>query len=133
MAEIERYIKPTTIGPVYEIKFPEEEQAFFFPCYLAKDIKWHFNEEDTDKSYFQKECCKMSIPIQYCEFRDMVDKFNDRVIVLGSDKIGEMPNVFVNIAFMPNDNECRRHIFEYKKKLEEEGETEQENVTESTA
>ena len=94
MTDVERSIVPSESGPLYQIKFPDMKESYLFHCYLWKDITFSFNKEFPEKSHFIKESVRYGIPIQYCEFREMKDLSNNPVLLLGSEKVTDMPTLF---------------------------------------
>ena len=114
MADVERSIVPSENGPIYQVKFPDMEESYLFQTILWKDITFKFNEEDPSKSYFIKESVRYGIPIQNCEFREMKDVSGNPILILGSDKGTDMPMIFVGMASLPVDDECRLAISEDK-------------------
>ena len=112
MANVERSIVPSQSGPIYQIKFSDMKDSYLFHTHLWEDITFKFNEENPQKSFFIKESVRVPIPIQYCEFREMKDASNNPILILGSEKVTDMPTIFVGMAFLPIDDECRRVITE---------------------
>jgi hypothetical protein len=112
MTDVERSIVPSQSGPIYQIKFPEMKESYLFQTHLWEDITFKFNEEIPEKSFFIKETVRAPIPIQYCEFREMKDISNNPILILGSEKVTDMPTIFVGMASLPIDNECRKVITE---------------------
>ena len=110
MANVERSIVPSENGPIYQIKFPDMKESYLFQCYLWKDITFSFNKEQPEKSHFIKESVRYGIPIHHCEFREMKDLSNNPVLLLGSEKVVDMPTLFVGMASLPLDDECRTVI-----------------------
>ena len=110
MANVERSIVPSQSGPVYQVKFPDMKDSYLFHTHLWEDITFKFNEESPEKSFFIKESVRAPISIQYCEFREMKDASNNPILILGSEKVTDMPTIFVGMAFLPIDDECRRVI-----------------------
>ena len=88
------------------------KESYFFQTQLWEDITFKFNEEKPEDSFFIKQSVRLPIPIQYCEFREMKDTSNNAVLILGSEKVTDMPTIFVGMAFLPLDDECRRAIAE---------------------
>ena len=112
MADVERSIVPSENGPIYQVKFPDMEESYLFQTILWSDITFKFNEEDPSKSYFIKESVRDAIPIQNCEFREMKDMSGNPILLLGSDKVTDMPMIFVGMLSLPVDEECRLAIAE---------------------
>ena len=112
MADVERSIVPSENGPIYQVKFPDMEESYLFQTILWKDITFKFNEEDPSKSYFIKESVRYGIPIQNCEFREMKDVSGNPILLLGSEKVTDMPMIFVGMLSLPVDEECRLAIAE---------------------
>ena len=112
MTDVERSIVPTEKGPVYQVKFPDMKESYLFHTHLWEDITFNFNADSPEKSFFKKECVRVPIPIQYCEFREMKDVSNNPILILGSEKVTDMPTIFVGMAFIPLDDECRKVINE---------------------
>lgn len=110
MADVERGIVPSESGPIYQVKFPDMKESYLFETQLWSDITFKFNSEEPFKSYFVKECVGYSIPIQNCEFREMKDVSENTILVLGSEKVADMPMIFIGMANLPTDDECRRVI-----------------------
>ena len=114
MSDVERSIVPSENGPIYQIKFSDMKEFYLFQPILWSDITFKFNEEDPSKSYFIKESVGDAIPIQNCEFREMKDVSGNSVLLLGSDKVTDMPMIFVGMLSLPIDEECRLAITEAK-------------------
>ena len=114
MADVERSIVPSENGPIYQVKFPDMEESYLFQTVLWSDITFKFNETEPHKSYFIKESVRDAIPIQNCEFREMKDVSGNPILILGSDKVTDMPMIFVGMASLPVDDECRLAISEDK-------------------
>jgi hypothetical protein len=114
MSDTERYIIPSENGALYQVKFPDIEEDYLFHILLWKDITFSFNEEAPDKSYFIKESVTHGIPIQNCEFREMEDMSGNEIIILGSMRVTDMPSIFVGMANIPTDKECREIIAKSK-------------------
>ena len=112
MADVERSIVPSENGPIYQVKFPDMEESYLFQTILWSDITFKFNEEDPSKSYFIKESVRDAIPIQNCEFREMKDMSGNPILLLGSEKVTDMPMIFVGMLSLPVDEECRLAITE---------------------
>ena len=112
MADVERSIVPSENGPIYQVKFPDMEESYLFQTILWSDITFKFNEEDPSKSYFIKESVRYGIPIQNCEFREMKDMSGNPILLLGSEKVTDMPMIFVGMLSLPVDEECRLAITE---------------------
>lgn len=112
MADVERSIVPSENGPIYQVKFPDMEESYLFQTVLWSDITFKFNETEPHKSYFIKESVRDAIPIQNCEFREMKDMSGNPILLLGSDKVTDMPMIFVGMASLPIDEECRLSISE---------------------
>ena len=112
MADVERSIVPSENGPIYQVKFPDMEESYLFQTILWSDITFKFNETEPHKSFFIKETVREGIPIQNCEFREMKDISGNPVLLLGSDKVTDMPMIFVGMLSLPIDEECRFAISE---------------------
>ena len=112
MANVERSIVPSQSGPVYQVKFPDMKESYLFQTQLWEDITFKFNVKNPENSFFIKDSVRAPIPIQYCEFREMKDISNNAILILGSEKVTDMPTIFVGMAFLPLDDECRRAITE---------------------
>ena len=112
MADVERSIVPCENGPIYQVKFPDMEESYLFQTILWSDITFKFNETEPHKSFFIKETVREGIPIQNCEFREMKDMSGNSVLLLGSDKVTDMPMIFVGMLSLPIDEECRLAISE---------------------
>jgi len=112
MADVERSIVPSENGPIYQVKFPDMEESYLFQTVLWNDITFKFNETEPHKSYFIKESVRDAIPIQNCEFREMKDMSGNPILLLGSDKVTDMPMIFVGMLSLPIDEECRFAISE---------------------
>lgn len=112
MADVERSIVPSEKGPIYQVKFPDMDESYLFQTILWSDITFKFNETEPHKSFFIKETVREGIPIQNCEFREMKDMSGNSVLLLGSDKVTDMPMIFVGMLSLPIDEECRLAISE---------------------
>ena len=112
MADVERSIVPSENGPIYQVKFPDMEESYLFQTILWSDITFKFNQTEPHKSFFIKETVREGIPIQNCEFREMKDISGNPVLLLGSDKVTDMPMIFVGMLSLPIDEECRFAISE---------------------
>ena len=112
MADVERSIVPSENGPIYQVKFPDMEESYLFQTILWSDITFKFNQTEPHKSFFIKETVREGIPIQNCEFREMKDISGNPVLLLGSDKVTDMPMIFVGMLSLPIDQECRFAISE---------------------
>lgn len=112
MADVERSIIPNENGPIYQVKFPDFQDSYLFHTVLWNDITFNFNEDEPHKSYFIKETVSNCVFIQDCEFREMKDISGDPILILGSEKVTDMPFVFVGMANIPTDEECRLAIAE---------------------
>ena len=118
--EIERYLLPHQLGAIYQVKFPEFKQYYTFQTELWSDISFHFNEASPEKSFFKKESVRVPIPIQNCEFREMKDMSGNPILILGSEKVTDMPYIFVGMANIPLDAHCRQMILAEEIKKGEE-------------
>ena len=112
MADVERSIVPSENGPIYQVKFPDMDESYLFQTILWSDITFKFNETEPHKSFFIKETVREGIPIQNCEFREMKDMSGNPVLLLGSEKVTDMPTIFVGMLSLPIDEECRLAITE---------------------
>ena len=119
MTDVERSIVPSQSGPIYQIKFADMKDSYLFHTHLWEDITFKFNEKNPENSFFIKESVRRPIPIQYCEFREMKDASNNSILILGSEKVTDMPTIFVGMAFLPLDDECRRVITEAQNNSQE--------------
>ena len=115
MANVERSIVPSENGPIYQVKFPDMKESYLFQTIFWSDITFKFNEEDPSKSYFIKESVRDAIPIQNCEFREMKDMSGNPILLLGSERVTDMPMIFVGMLSLPVDEECRLAITEAAK------------------